>query len=469
MQQQDLLRVTGKLFVNFASYQLSKLPSLDGLKAVQRRILYVLRNYNNWTKSARVVGEVIAKYHPHGDGSVYDSLVNLACRKLVQFRGNIGSCGRTIEPIKPAAYRYTEVKRQNQFDEINEMYELLPYTFRAINELGEEEPVLLPAKYPLTMLFLGVSIKPDQTIAVGTSTALPVLEKQSMNDFIRQFIDLSKEKLLRIDSYDKIFNTLVTLTNNAGKLSKLPKLRAKFSSLQVNEVLLEPTVISKSLDIQFAVQEQGNAILFREITQKLKDFVVNREKYERYFESLSRIRVIDATRDEPQILLKSSNERDLQVAKELFSKDKYAIYLSISLPKPQVIGNEEYALNYVTIQMPLGALLIGNFLVYLNAQRQLRKTKLERILAKIRELEVIEYIRKHLQRLRNWDIVPEDFAKQIANESFTQNEILDVLQKYPIKKLLTVNTDRSKLQDDARQIQMELDNLLSIMYDNYSN
>jgi len=468
MQNQDLLRVAGKLFVNFASYQLSKLPSLDGLKAVQRRILYVLRNYNSWTKSARVVGEVIAKYHPHGDGSVYDSLINLACRRLALMRGNIGSCGRTVEPIKPAAYRYTEAKRQNQIEEINEMYELLPYTFKAINELGEIEPVLLPAKYPLTMVYLGKSVKPDQTIAVGTSTALPVLEKQSINDFIRRFIDLSKEKLLQIDSYDKLFNALLSLSSNASKLSNLPKLKAKFSNLQANEIELEPTVISQSLLVKFHVEEKVNALRFREITQQLRSFVLNREKFEKHFTNVSRIRVIDATRDEPDLILQISNDQDRQKAKELFSTDRYAIYLSISLPKPEVIGHEEHAMNYITLQLPLGALLIGNFLVYLHAHRQLRLSKLEKVVAQIRELEIIEYIRSKLQSLRNWDIDPAVFAQQIANENFASEEILAVLQKYPIKRLLTVNTDGSKLLQEKQNLEDELQNLLSILYDQYA-
>ncbi|MDH3004744.1 MAG: DNA gyrase subunit A, partial [Candidatus Shikimatogenerans sp. JK-2022] len=101
------------------------LPDIrDGLKPVHRRILYSmykLRMSKNFKKSARIVGEVLGKYHPHGDKSVYDSIVRMAQKwnmryKLIKGQGNFGS----IDNDPPAAMRYTEIKLEKITKEILE-------------------------------------------------------------------------------------------------------------------------------------------------------------------------------------------------------------------------------------------------------------------------------------------------------------------------------------------------------------
>ena len=145
----------------------------DGLKPVHRRCLYAMHELGNTfntkhVKSARVVGEVIGKYHPHGDSSVYDTIVRLAQDfslrlPLVDGHGNFGS----IDGDPPAAMRYTEVRMQKVTDEL--LADLEKETVDMMPNFDEtlEEPTVLPAKLP--NLYLNGSAG----IAVGMATNIP--------------------------------------------------------------------------------------------------------------------------------------------------------------------------------------------------------------------------------------------------------------------------------------------------------
>ena len=145
----------------------------DGLKPVHRRCLFAMHELGNtWNtkhvKSARVVGEVIGKYHPHGDSSVYDAIVRLAQDfslriPLVDGHGNFGS----IDGDPPAAMRYTEVRMQRVTDEL--LGDLEKDTVDMMPNFDEtlDEPTVLPAKLP-NLLLNGSS-----GIAVGMATNIP--------------------------------------------------------------------------------------------------------------------------------------------------------------------------------------------------------------------------------------------------------------------------------------------------------
>ncbi len=145
----------------------------DGLKPVQRRILYAMYSINNvhtqpTKKSARVTGEVIGKYHPHGDIAVYDALVRMAQEfsmnhKFVEGQGNFGS----VDGDPPAAMRYTEVRLTKLAGEMLADLEKNTVDMQPNFDNTEKEPVLLPAKLP-NLLINGTS-----GIAVGVSTSIP--------------------------------------------------------------------------------------------------------------------------------------------------------------------------------------------------------------------------------------------------------------------------------------------------------
>ena len=145
---------------SYLSYAMSvivsrALPDVrDGLKPVHRRILYAMyKGGYDWSKpfrkSARVVGDVIGKYHPHGDQAVYDTLVRLAqdfsmSLPLINGQGNFGS----IDGDPPAAMRYTETKLSKVTQYLTEHLEKDTIDFRNNYDETEREPIVLPAQFP---------------------------------------------------------------------------------------------------------------------------------------------------------------------------------------------------------------------------------------------------------------------------------------------------------------------------------
>jgi DNA gyrase subunit A len=145
----------------------------DGLKPVHRRVLYgmldlgVLSN-RAYKKSARIVGEVLGKYHPHGDTSVYDTMVRMAQHwslryPMVDGQGNFGS----IDGDNPAAMRYTEARLRKVAEEMLGDLEKETVDFRPNFDESLQEPTVLPAKLP-NLLVNGAS-----GIAVGMATNMP--------------------------------------------------------------------------------------------------------------------------------------------------------------------------------------------------------------------------------------------------------------------------------------------------------
>lgn len=169
----------GALEERYLSYALSTitqraLPDVrDGLKPVHRRILHAMRLLKldpgqGYKKSARVVGDVIGKYHPHGDQSVYDALVRLAQDFAVRYpladgQGNFGN----IDGDSAAAMRYTETRLTGVAARLLEGITEDAVDFRETYDGEEEEPIVLPANFP-NLLANGSS-----GIAVGMATSIP--------------------------------------------------------------------------------------------------------------------------------------------------------------------------------------------------------------------------------------------------------------------------------------------------------
>ncbi|OAI45230.1 DNA gyrase subunit A [Rhizomicrobium sp. SCGC AG-212-E05] len=145
----------------------------DGLKPVHRRILFSMHeNGYDWNKayrkSARVVGDVIGKYHPHGDQSIYDALVRMAQdfsmrAPLIDGQGNFGS----VDGDPPAAMRYTEVRRAKIAHALTEDIDKETVEFRDNYDGTEREPVVLPSRFP------NLLVNGSAGIAVGMATNIP--------------------------------------------------------------------------------------------------------------------------------------------------------------------------------------------------------------------------------------------------------------------------------------------------------
>ncbi|TLN04875.1 DNA gyrase subunit A, partial [bacterium] len=160
----------------------------DGLKPVHRRVLFAMHDLGNrwdkpYKKSARVVGDVIGKYHPHGDSAVYDTLVRLAQDfslryPLVEGQGNFGS----IDGDSAAAMRYTEVRMEKLAGELLADLDMETVGFAPNYDGSLMEPEVLPCKFP-NLLANGSS-----GIAVGMSTNIPPHNLRELCDALLMLI-----------------------------------------------------------------------------------------------------------------------------------------------------------------------------------------------------------------------------------------------------------------------------------------
>ncbi len=181
LHQEQLLKTqfSAALSERYLAYALSTITSRslpdvrDGLKPVHRRLLFAMRQLKldpdqGFKKSARVVGDVMGKFHPHGDAAIYDAMVRLAQDfamryQLVDGQGNFGN----IDGDNAAAMRYTEARMTNVAKLLLDGIDEDAVDFRATYDGEAEEPVLLPGGFP-NLLANGA-----QGIAVGMATAIP--------------------------------------------------------------------------------------------------------------------------------------------------------------------------------------------------------------------------------------------------------------------------------------------------------
>ena len=191
---------------SYLSYAMSvivsrALPDVrDGLKPVHRRIIYAMyKGGYDWSKpfrkSARIVGDVIGKYHPHGDQAVYDALVRLVQEfsmslPLIQGQGNFGS----IDGDPPAAMRYTETKLSKVAQFLTDGIEKNTIDYRNNYDDTEQEPVVLPSHYP-NLLVNGAG-----GIAVGMATSIP---PHNLGEVINGTIDFIRNRDITISQLMK--------------------------------------------------------------------------------------------------------------------------------------------------------------------------------------------------------------------------------------------------------------------------
>ena len=173
----------------------------DGLKPVHRRVLYAMRELGNdynkpYKKSARVVGDVIGKYHPHGDSAVYDTIVRMAQPfslryLLVDGQGNFGS----VDGDAPAAMRYTEVRMSRIAHEILADLDKDTVDFVENYDASESEPTVMPTRVP------NLLVNGSSGIAVGMATNIP---PHNLNEIINACLALIEDSAIDVAGLIKL-------------------------------------------------------------------------------------------------------------------------------------------------------------------------------------------------------------------------------------------------------------------------
>ena len=166
----------------------------DGLKPVHRRVLYAMQDLSNtharpYKKSARIVGDVIGKYHPHGDQSVYDAIVRMAQpwsmrAPLIDGQGNFGS----LDGDSPAAMRYTEIRMERLVEEMLHDLDKDTVDFQPNYDGSLREPVVMPSRFP------NLLINGSDGIAVGMATKIPPHNLGEVIDATVHLIDNPKAR-----------------------------------------------------------------------------------------------------------------------------------------------------------------------------------------------------------------------------------------------------------------------------------
>jgi len=247
------VEITEELSKSYLDYAMSvivarALPDVrDGLKPVHRRILYAmhlmgLSPSSAFTKSAKVVGEVLGKYHPHGDMPVYDALVRLAQTfsmryPLVKGQGNFGS----VDGDPPAAMRYTEVKLAPISDAALSDIEKDTVDFLDNFDATLKEPIFLPSLLP-NLLLMG-----SEGIAVGMATKIPPHNLREVVDAV--IATIKKGKVLTEGKTQEIQTEFVIKKIN---------LVASGESKHLTEKEVNPTAVS--FESEISIEELVNII-----------------------------------------------------------------------------------------------------------------------------------------------------------------------------------------------------------------
>ncbi len=247
----------------------------DGLKPVQRRILYAMRELGlrpdaKYRKCALIVGEVLGKYHPHGDVSVYDALVRLAqdfsmSVKLVDGRGNFGSA----DGDAAAAYRYTEAKLQFATLELLDELDKGTVLFRSNFDNTKQEPTVLPARFP------NLLVNGSYGIAVGMATSIP---PHNLGEVIDASIALIDDPDLTVKGLTKFikgpdFPTGGQLLSSRAEMQEVystgsgsMKLRGEWS-----------TEDDKKRGLQIVIESIPYAVERRAVVEKIAEVIISKK------------------------------------------------------------------------------------------------------------------------------------------------------------------------------------------------
>jgi len=195
MEQKPRVSIESEMKKSYLEYAMSviigrALPNVrDGLKPVHRRVLYAMRELKNdynkpYKKSARIVGDVIGKYHPHGDSAVYDTIVRMAQDfsmryPLVDGQGNFGS----VDGDSPAAMRYTEIRMTHLSHEMLGDLDKETVDFNANYDESMSEPQVLPTRIPALL------VNGSSGIAVGMATNIPPHNLTEVIEAVKALID----------------------------------------------------------------------------------------------------------------------------------------------------------------------------------------------------------------------------------------------------------------------------------------
>ncbi len=423
----------------------------DGLKPVHRRILYSMYDqsitYDKATKKcARIVGDVLGKYHPHGDQAIYETLVRMAQSfslryPLIYGQGNFGS----IDGDTPAAMRYTEAKLEKITDQLLNDLDKETVPFRKNFDESLDEPEVLPAQFP------NLIVNGAEGIAVGMTTSIPPHNLGDVIDSLLYLIDnpesTSEDLLKYIKGPDFPTGGLIVADDEMKNMYLTGK----------GKVLIRARVSIEK-------QEDGEAIIINDIPyQENKSLIVKR------IAQLAREGIIEEIanlRDESDqrgirilIKVKKSKKPEVVIAKlyKYTSLQKFynANFIAIHQTEPKIYNLKEMLSDYFNFRK----------LIFVNRYNFLLKKAKDRLHILEGLLIALENIDKIISTIRKSPDTPT--AKNSLMSGFNLTKIqAEAILDMRLQKL--TNLETYKIKEEHQQILKEITRIESILKDDNS-
>lgn len=409
------------------------IPSeIDGLKPVERRVL--LSAYKiartGFVKSRQVDSYTTGHYHPHGE--VYGTVVQLVKQGFLIGQGNFGT-NVGVEPVGAAASRYTECKLNPKMMEL--VFKYIKYVPFVDTELQDTEPLYLPTMYPLCLLGSEYS----QGIGFGYRTFLPCYTIRDLHQRLLWLLGIRKRKPIIAPITD------CTITSSSEDVESL---------LTTGKAKIDVTGV---LDIH---TRQNKVILKSWPSGKRFETILNK-----FSDELSQniIGFNDFSASETNIEFQILRDRNRdKLFSEFLSKLTDAVAGSISFENVLIDKDNNVIVKSVD------QMLIDTYNMFTKINEDMLKDVIRKIDESIDEYKLLEEIKPLVAKYINLDI--DVATKNIAKDSkITENVISGILDKYKIKKLLTVVTDTTNLQKDKASLQSNLKNINSYVLDQYSS
>ncbi|MBO5737038.1 MAG: DNA topoisomerase 4 subunit A, partial [Clostridia bacterium] len=419
----------------------------DGLKPVQRRILYTMKEMGltpdkPHKKSARIVGDCMGKYHPHGDSSVYDAMVRMAQdfnmgKTLIDGHGNYGS----VDGDPAAAMRYTEARMQPLALELLRDIDKQTVTFSPNFDDSLEEPDVLPGRFP-NLLVNGAS-----GIAVGLATNIPTHNLEEVINGVVAYIDnpaISLEEMMEyIPSPDFptggviIANELIqAYKTGRGKIT----LRAK--------IAVEKTDSGKTNLIITELPYQVNK------AQMLRKIVDLREEKKEEFAGLDHV-ADESDRTGMRAVIRLKKDADVEATlKALYKYSDLEVTFGINMVviadgKPQQLGLMEVIRHYVKYQQKV----IKRRTMFELEQAQARCHILEGLIIAVQNIdEVIAIIKKS-------ESTADARAKLMARFEISKEQAQAILD---LKLARLTKLEIYKLENELKELKKEIKRLTAI-------
>ncbi len=449
----------------------------DGLKPVHRRILFAMKEMNlthksAYKKSARVVGEVLGKYHPHGDQAVYQTLVRLAQDfsmryPLIDGQGNFGS----VDGDSAAAMRYTEVRLAKIADPLLEDIDKNTVDFIDNFDGSQQEPTVLPAKLP-NLLLMG-----SDGIAVGMATKIPPHNLVEVAAAIDAFIDKSKvdreaiaesEALENLDSHqlvgklDSDIQIEELITHIKGP--DFPTAGQIFDQNEIKNLYLtgKANIVNRGVA---EIVEKKSGRFHIAITQL--PYQVNKAKLITHIADLVKRKKIEGISD----LRDESDRRGMSVIVELKrdAKPKSLLNnlykfteLQSSFPANMVALTSEGIPHLLNLKIIISEYIRHRQLVVVRrSQFELKDAKARAHILEglLKALDVIDQIIETIKKSESTDAARENLMKKFG---FSEPQALAILEMQ-LKKL--AHLERAKLQAEYDDLMSRIKFLITTLKD----